>query len=286
MAYWEYKIDVTDASKRDMAVALLTNIGMSGFEETDTALIGFSKEELNAGELDNIIESLGISYSRSTVEEYNWNAIWESEFHPISVLIPNTDRVFAFVRAHFHEAPLNAKYDLVITPKMSFGTGHHATTYGMMSYMSKINFEGLSVIDFGTGTGVLAILAEKMGAAGVLAIDNDPWCIRNAEENILVNKCTRVELKTSDHFEIILQPDVILANINLNIIKDNLALITKACDPATILLFSGIMQEDETEIIRALHDHDIKEIDIIKNDGWLIIAAKSGRLIDTLTAVS
>ena len=283
MAYYEYRIPVNDQQKRDIAIALLTDLGLYGFEETDAELIGFSKRPIDADELNQIFQVLDLSFSESVIEDKNWNEIWESEFQPITVLDVAQQNVFAYVRAHFHPAPADAQYDLVITPKMSFGTGHHATTYGMMSYMSTIDFHGLKVIDFGTGTGLLAILAEKMGAVHVLATDNDPWCIRNAGENITVNECTHIELLQSDHFESTQSPDVILANINLNIIKDNLGLIAKACNENTLLLFSGVMLEDETEILAALSMHDIKEINIIKNNGWLIIAAKSSRQIVTLT---
>lgn len=283
MAYYEYRIAVNNQQKRDIAIALLSDLGLYGFEETDAELIGFSQSQINADELNQVFQVLGLSFSESIVEEKNWNEIWESEFQPITVLDAAKRNVFAYVRAHFHPAPERAQYDLVITPKMSFGTGHHATTYGMMSYMSTIEFHGLNVIDFGTGTGLLAILAEKMGAIHVLATDNDPWCIRNAGENISVNGCTHIELLQSDHFESSRLPDVILANINLNIIKDNLGLISKACNENTLLLFSGIMLEDETQILAALSLHNIKEIDIIKTNGWLIIAAKSYRQMVTLT---
>lgn len=279
MPYYEYRIEVIDQDKREVVIALLSEHGLTGFEEREQELMGYSPEKISKHVLDEVMRSLALSYSESIIEEKNWNEIWEAEFNPITVFSESHEGVFAYVRAHFHAPPVQARYDLIITPKMSFGTGHHATTYGMMSYMSKINFHGLRVIDFGTGTGLLAILAEKMGATKVLATDNDPWCIRNAEENILVNECSHVELLQSDHFESLPQPDVILANINLNIIKDNLKLISNACREETLLLFSGVLVEDEKDILAALKANDIKEVNIIKNDGWLIIAARSSRQI-------
>jgi len=277
MPYYQYNIQVAETQKREIAIALLNGLGFEGFEENESELIAFSKNIKSENELHEIMQVIDATYYTSIVEEVNWNEKWESEFQPITVLFPGSKEVFAYVRAHFHTALTETLYDLIITPKMSFGTGHHATTYGMMAYMSGIDFKGLSVVDFGTGTGVLAILAEKMGAKKVFAIDNDPWCIRNAQENIVVNKCSHIELKEIDHFQILDKPDIILANINLNIIKNNLGFINAASKSATTILISGIMEKDEDEILFALHSFDIKEIDIIKNDGWLIIAANPGK---------
>ncbi len=134
--------------------------------------------------LNDLTSSLQLSFSKTIIEETNWNQVWESNFDPVIV------DDFVAVRAHFHEPIKNVQHEIVITPKMSFGTGHHATTYMMMQQMRELDFAGKNVFDFGTGTGVLAILAEKLGAQKVIAIDNDDWSIENADENVKRNNCT------------------------------------------------------------------------------------------------
>ena len=277
MPYHQYIFTISEQENRDIAIALLNGAIVEGFEEKGNELIAVTKEEIPKETLNELIDLLNVTYSRSIMEEVNWNAVWEAGFQPIKVVYPDRDKVFAYVRANFHDPLNDADYDLMITPKMSFGTGHHATTYGMISYMSSIQFENRVVVDFGTGTGLLAILAEKMGAKSVLAIDYDPWCITNATENISANECRNIKLKQSDHFEILTRPDIILANINLNIIKSNLPAIAESCSDDTVLLFSGLLLADETDILNALYEVNITESAIIKNDGWLIIAAKKGR---------
>jgi ribosomal protein L11 methyltransferase len=138
---------------------------------------------------------------------------------------------FVAVRADFHEPIKDVKYEIIITPKMSFGTGHHATTYMMMEQMRDANFTDKIVFDFGTGTGVLAILAEKMGAKKIMAIDSDEWSIENANENIKRNNCTAIELQLTNTADVKSEFDIILANINKNIILENLELLESSSCP-------------------------------------------------------
>jgi ribosomal protein L11 methyltransferase len=158
---------------------------------------------------------------------------------------------------------------------MSFGTGHHATTYLMAEQMSQLDLEDKRVIDFGTGTGVLAILAEKLGAANIIAIDNDDWSINNARENITANDCRRISLVKAETIVTDKKAAVILANINLNIIVDNLSEIKNAADTGATILFSGIMAHDESIILAALKEVNIKVQEIFNKNGWLAILAKS-----------
>ena len=123
-------------------------------------------------------------FKETLIPEANWNQVWESNFDPVIV------DDFVAIRADFHEPVKGVSLEIIITPKMSFGTGHHATTYMMIEQMRELDFTGKSVFDFGTGTGVLAILAEKLGANKVIAVDNDEWSIENAEENFEKNNCT------------------------------------------------------------------------------------------------
>ena len=200
--------------------------------------------ELVQNELDIIFKQYYLTYSKSIIKEQNWNAVWESNFEPIRV------GDFVGIRAHFHpEFEPEVAHDLKITPKMSFGTGHHPTTFSMIQLMQRINFKAKTVYDFGTGTGILAILAEKLGAQKVLAVDNDDWCIENATENMLNNasKVSTIEKVESalqkDHY------DIVLANVNRHIIEANMDELTQIGKPGGILVLSGLLIEDQLDIV-------------------------------------
>jgi ribosomal protein L11 methyltransferase len=260
----------------DMLIAMLDNIGFEGFEEDELQLKAFIPVEKFEEDLfDNFIKEKNIVYSKSVIKETNWNEKWESGFEPVIVNHPVSKQGFASVRANFHAPVYGVIYDLIITPKMSFGTGHHATTFLMIQQMSQLDFKDKEVIDFGTGTGVLAILAEKLGAIGITGIDNDDWSINNAKENIEANACTQVNLLKAETIPSGIGADIILANINLNIIITNLDAIRSACNPGASVLFSGIMLQDESQIMEAIKTkgfvikaHSVK-------DNWLVILAES-----------
>ena len=273
MTHYEYIFEVITAEQSDLLVAELSEIGFEGFEEQDSALKAFVKSTEFQEDLFNIlVDKYNVTFSKSTISEKNWNEEWEKDFDPIVVESPNEDDIFCMVRASFHKPIPKAKHDIIITPKMSFGTGHHATTLQMIQGMSLINFQDKQVIDFGTGTGLLAILAEKMGAREVIALDNDDWSINNAKENLTANGCARVNIVKADFCDAASEyADVLLANINLNVIKDNLNHILKSCKPGAIVLFSGILTDDETNIVAALKEVDFKVDKIQSNKGWLFL---------------
>jgi ribosomal protein L11 methyltransferase len=179
----------------EILVAELSEISFYAFEEKENNLSAFIKEEdFNEHELHKIISSLRLNYVKSIIPQTNWNAKWESEFEPIII------EDFVSIRASFHSAINNVIHDIVITPKMSFGTGHHATTFLMLQQMKYMNFSKKSVLDFGTGTGLLAIMSKKLGAKNIVAIDNDEWSIHNARENFDLNNCGDIILKKTDRF--------------------------------------------------------------------------------------
>jgi ribosomal protein L11 methyltransferase len=182
--YIEITIHSELQEQNEILIALLSNEGYDGFEETESALKACIPEhEFNKQTLDKLLQSFSLSYHQEIIAPKNWNTEWESSYQPVIV------EDIAAVRAHFHMPIENVSYEIIITPKMSFGTGHHATTWQMMKLMQQVNFTNKKVFDFGCGTGVLAILAEKMGATGILATDIDDWCIDNTNENSLMNDC-------------------------------------------------------------------------------------------------
>ena len=266
----QVSIDVADEAVKDIMIAELADLGFDGFEETETGLFSYIDSakfgvEVTSG-LANLASSHGATYTSKAIEKQNWNALWESNFEP--VLVDD----FVGVRANFH-APFNGQveHDIIITPKMSFGTGHHGTTYSVMQLMRGIDFKGQSVFDFGTGTGLLAILAHKLGAGDILAVDNDDWCIENASENIIVNNAQSIEIHKVDNAKLNKKFSIIIANINKNIILDNLAFLAEATVPGGVVLLSGLLVEDEPAIEAACIALGWKHQETRTKNNWIAL---------------
>jgi ribosomal protein L11 methyltransferase len=273
--YIQIAFNFNTQDQLDMLVAQLADLGFDGFNEEEAATginngVGMSSilgatTGLGAGaghcktfilatdyeareiekELEIIFNQYSLTYSKSIIKEENWNAIWESNFEPVRV------GDFVGIRAHFHPSfTPSVQYEINITPKMSFGTGHHATTFTVMQMMEHLSFTGKSVYDFGTGTGVLAILAEKLGASYVLAVDNDDWCIENANENILNNDTKHISIKKVDAAYQDQQFDIILANVNRHILEANMQELTQVAHLGSVLILSGLLIEDQEDMIK------------------------------------
>ncbi len=256
------KIEIlANEHQQEELIALLDDYHAIGFEQTEEALIAFfAEDKFSEDDVLKIVE--GYSYCVDEVEEKNWNEEWERNFHPVVV------DDFVGVRAHFHAPVQNVQHELIITPKMSFGTGHHATTYLMMQQMRELDFKGNDVFDFGTGTGILAILAEKLGSKKITAIDVDDWSIENAKENIERNGCTKIDVSLSSNIPQ-QQFDVILANINRNVILNYLPQLTKVLSEHGCILFSGLLVADEGAIKSMAQNLDLYLQDRQERSGWL-----------------
>jgi len=265
MQYIKVTLPAAEQSERDMLMALLSDMGYSGFEDTDDALLAFIEEpsfDREALSAAPVIEATG--YKTEVIPAQNWNALWESNFQPVVVAD------FCTLRAHFHDIEVTTPYDIVITPKMSFGTGHHATTRLMITLMRGLDFKGKRVLDFGTGTGVLAILAEKLGAADVLAIDNDEWPVENTIENAARNNCAhiRAQLASLEDIETA-HVGVLLANINRHILLQHMEAMYKTVAAGGHLLLSGILREDRAAILLAATNAGFKYVDAREEGDWL-----------------
>lgn len=253
------------AAQSEILIAALDEAGFEGFEEEEKGLKAFvASDRFNETAAGEIAVQAGVSFSKSVIEETNWNELWESNFPPVVV------DDFVVIRAHFHESPRQrTEHEIVITPKMSFGTGHHATTYMMMRQMREIDFTGRSVLDFGTGTGILAILAVKLGASRVTALDNDEWSIANCRENILQNKALSIEVIKSDSARLDEQFDVIVANINRNVILDNASVLAGQLAPGGILVISGLLHADEKDILERMRKEGLHLLKKTGQDNWV-----------------
>ncbi|MFC5044274.1 50S ribosomal protein L11 methyltransferase [Aquimarina hainanensis] len=250
---------------------LIAELGYAGFEsfvETPTGVEAFiQKEEWNEGILADIYvlqsDEFEITYTFKEIEQINWNKEWEKNFTPIIV-----DNICS-VRAPFHDKPV-AEYDIVIEPKMSFGTGHHETTHMMIQHILTHNFEGKKVLDMGCGTGVLAILTEMRGAGNIDAIDIDNWCYLNTRENIERNKCQRITAFEGDVSLLEGKTyDVIIANINRNILLKDIHAYTKSLNKEGCLFLSGFYKEDLEMITAECEKNGLTFVNKLDRNNWI-----------------
>ncbi|GAB4164544.1 MAG: 50S ribosomal protein L11 methyltransferase [Winogradskyella sp.] len=250
---------------------LIAELGYAGFEsfvehsEGVTAYI--QKEDWNAFILEDIqilhSDEFAITYDFNEIEQTNWNAEWEKNFKPIVV----DDLVT--VRAPFHDVP-DTKYDLIIEPKMSFGTGHHETTHMMIQHILKNDFKDKSVLDMGCGTGVLAILAEKVGATKLDAIDIDNWCYLNSLENVERNDCKNISVYEGDVSLLVGKHyDTIIANINRNILLADIPQYVACLNDNGELYLSGFYEEDIPLLEDLCNKHMLKLKETIKRGDWV-----------------
>ncbi|MBI3520098.1 MAG: 50S ribosomal protein L11 methyltransferase [Bacteroidetes bacterium] len=247
MNYIQYSFTVSPPEPgSDILIALLSDIGFESFTQNETGLDAYIQEEFDNEDLvkELAFDDFSFSFVRTEIPKTNWNEEWEKNFNPVYV----DDLVC--IRAHFHPKSDTAKHDIIITPKMSFGTGHHDTTWLVSKTMFSLNFNNTSVLDMGCGTGILAILAKQLGATRILGIDIDDWSIENSIENAGINHVSDIEFKKGDASLLPTHEafDVILANINKNVLKKDLPSYFACLKKDGHLLLSGFFTADVDEL--------------------------------------
>ncbi len=252
---------------------LIAELGYAGFEsfvETENGVTAYiQKNDWNTNILNDvqILESpdFNINYQFNEIEQTNWNEEWEKNFNPI--IVDNT----CSVRAPFHEKPDTA-YDIVIEPKMSFGTGHHETTHMMIQHILKNNFTNKSVLDMGCGTGVLAILAEMKGAKPIDAVDYDNWCYLNSIENVSRNTAKHITVIEGDASVLKNKTyDVIIANINRNILLQDLSTYVNCLNKNGMLFLSGFYTQDIPVIQETCEKLMLKFEEKLERNNWVAL---------------
>ncbi|MCS4229205.1 50S ribosomal protein L11 methyltransferase [Sphingobacterium sp. BIGb0165] len=235
--------------QKDLLVSDLADIGFDTFEDTESGFAAYvpaANLDLQALEtlMLNLDEGLEVDYKVQEIENQNWNKLWESNFNPIEV------GGQCYVRATFHDAKPDFPYEIIIDPKMSFGTGHHQTTSMMLQYILENDFEGKQVLDMGCGTGILAILASKKGANAVLAVDYDEICVDSVIENRLLNTVDNIETICGS-FEVLEGRifDTILANINRNILLEQLPQYALSINKNGELYLSGFYEQEDLAML-------------------------------------
>ena len=254
----------------DIIAAKLHQIDFEGCVETETGIDAYIKSSLlDQQNFDKIIKELksdfNFGFKINGIKDQNWNEEWESSFTPIII---NQDCI---VRASFHDQMQEYKYEIIIDPKMSFGTGHHETTNLMMNQMFNMDLKSKNILDVGCGTGILSIFAKMLGSKEVLGIDIDHWSIKNSIENVLLNSLDEVEIRLTDIQSINRKFDVVLVNMNRNLILSQLDRYVECMNDNSDLLLSGFLFND-INIIREKSDSlGLRYLSLKNKNKWSLL---------------
>lgn len=252
----------------DVLIAELFEVGFDSFQEFDDGFEG-SCEQSQFDE-DKVAVLFGqypnVTYTVKEQEKVNWNEEWEKNYDPIIV----GDK--CIVRASFHEPQPQFEYEIIVTPKMSFGTGHHATTYQVLDYQMTLDHTSKKVLDVGTGTGILAIMAQKRGASFITATDIDEWCIENSEENFALNGVNDVSLIKGQIQEVASSDfDIIIANINKNVLMDQISEYSGRLAKGGKLILSGFYESDIKDLEGEAMKHGMEKLKTTTRDKWAML---------------
>jgi ribosomal protein L11 methyltransferase len=253
----------------EMLIAQLGYVGFESFVEQDYGVTAYiQKQEWNSKILEDVFllhsNEFNITFEYNEIAQTNWNEEWEKNFNPIQV-----DDLVS-IRAPFHTNP-SLQFDIVIEPKMSFGTGHHETTHMMVQHLLALDLDTKKVLDMGCGTGILAIFAEMKGAKPIDAIDIDRWCYENSLENIQRNNCNHITVYEGDASVLKEKYDVIIANINRNILLSDMKTYTDCLNENGVLLLSGFYKEDIVIIEDEVTKHGVTFETMIQRNNWVAL---------------
>lgn len=276
MDYLEFAFRITPAEPgMEIAQAALSTLPFDSFTMEDDVLRAYIPEDqFVQTDFDDLflwdLDDFEIKYQISKIEQKNWNEEWEKNFSPIDVDGQAT------IRAPFHPAPASGM-DILIEPRMSFGTGHHQTTYMMVTHVLDTDCAGKDVCDMGCGTGVLAIVAAKKGAKNVLAADIDEWAYGNALDNVAANACPQIRV-VQGGAEVLGEEkfDLFLANINRNILVRYMADYSRAVRPGGYLVMSGFYVPDNEAIAEEASKHGFTLEKALEKDRWSSLKFRKG----------
>lgn len=268
MDFVTIKVTCSEAFTEILMVALF-ELGFDSFQELGDGFEGSCEhKQFNQKALEDVLNNYtDVAYTLKEEDKTNWNEAWEKNYDPIIV----GDK--CIVRATFHKPQPQFPYEIIVTPKMSFGTGHHATTYQVLDYQTELNHTDKKVLDVGTGTGILAIMASKRGASRITATDIDDWCIENSEENFALNEVKGVKIikgqieqvEESDY-------DLIFANINKNVLLDQIKSYAARLKPSGKLILSGFYDRDIADLKEEAKKYGLVEDTHTVRDQWAMLA--------------
>lgn len=276
MDFIQYNIELKDFDTySEILIAVLAEIGFDSFEEDSPLIKAFIEADRDKNDLLQMInfpEEQIVKLERKEVDKVNWNEEWEKNFPLLAI------EDFCYIRAPFHDTVDGFEYELVIEPKMSFGTGHHATTQNMLLLMRGLDWPKSSVADIGSGTGILAIMAKKLGAETILANDIEEWAFENMQENFSRNNTPDIQafhgsLPSKDFNKH--KFDLLLANINKNVLLEQIEEYSKLLKPSADLILSGFYRADEKEISDRCREFNLEKQAEIEKDQWMAVHYRS-----------
>lgn len=275
MEYIELNISVADAEQSEIMMALLSDFPFESFSEEEGALkayIQLSEWEQSCHDVEQMLSQEGVTFSVADVQTQNWNAEWESSFEAVDIAGERPIRI----RAEHHAAAEEGVIDVVIAPRMSFGTGHHTTTALMSATIATSVVEDKVGLDMGCGTGVLAIVALKCGAERMIAVDIDDWACDSCHDSIALSgvaecvdvRCGSIDVVAGENV------DFILANINRNILQMMMAEFAQVLNPKGWIAMSGFLQEDAVAVAQAAREQGLEMVSEQEQDGWVVMVCK------------
>lgn len=260
---------VCDTSYSEILMAEMAEVGFDTFMENESGFEAFAEQDnVDDQKLDALKGKYAmvapLEFYADQIEKKNWNEEWEKNYEPI--IIENK----IIIRADFHKPEKEYTYDIIITPKMSFGTGHHQTTYLMLNAQLDLDHRNKIVMDAGTGTAVLSVMASKRGAKIIDAFDIDDWSVENGNENITLNKCENVIIRKGKISEITFNEnfDIILANINKNILLEEMHFYSAYLNAKGFLLLSGFYEYDVQDIMTEAQRYGLQQTAVYTRDNW------------------
>ncbi len=268
MNYIEIELQFEEVQPwQEISTALLAQLDFESFENTDKGIKAYIQKDLYS-DLNTVqtylLENINVVFqiSEKEIKERNWNAEWESNFDPIYI----DDKIE--IIAPFHEAK-NLEHTIIINPQMSFGTGHHETTRLISKFLLHEDLNAAKVLDMGTGTGVLAVLAEQLNAEEILAVDIEEWAFNNAKENLYLNGCSRIRVLKGD-IDVVCEGDFdsIIANINKNVLLNHLPTYSKLIKPGGTLFLSGFFHSDTNELVTNAENVGFKFVKEQTENDW------------------
>jgi ribosomal protein L11 methyltransferase len=267
-----FKLEGISDTTREIIIARLYDIGFEGFLETDDGVVAYMPaevyEKISPEEIKFHNNPLlnKITIEEEFIIEKNWNELWEKSYKPVII----GDQ--CIIKTSFHKNTPKLKYEILIDPKMSFGTGHHETTALMIKEILEIDFKGKNVLDIGCGTGILAILASKKGAGNITAIDINDWAYRNTIDNLNKNNVNNADVCKGDVSLITGKTyDIIMANIQLNVILNDIMFYELSLNKEGLLIISGIYKSDLPKIKKECFKYSLKYISFKEKNNWVSV---------------
>ncbi len=263
------EIDIkTSAETAEILMALLSDLPFEMFEENPEGVKAYVKKRDYSEDIDNYLaelqDSIEFSFEKNQIESQNWNEVWESNFHPLRI------GDFCGIRATFHDSLQPIEHELIINPKMAFGTGHHETTHLVIEAMQYLDLKGKTVLDYGCGTGILSFLAKKLGTGALEAIDNDYPAYESTVENSEINNTPleKIKLGTLDDVEGT-DFEIILANINRNVIIASLSGLYEKLKKGGTLITTGFLDTDETVMLEEFAKNNFTILEKTTRGYWI-----------------